>query len=137
VDKTQKNEERNVYVEPIIDSQNPPISIDNVMLGDPGTGVLRLIGFSGNAFAVKKEEKSTPEEEFLRVWARPVCVLDLSPRALKVVERYLLSSLAEHPEDLKQTVREFPDLTKKLRACLKTLDETLEEEDNDVNIARQ
>lgn len=133
MDKTQKNEERNVYVEPIIDSQNPPISIDNVMLGDPGTGALRLIGFSGNAFAVKEEEKSTPEGEFLRVWARPVCVLDFSARALKAIEGYLLFYLTEHPEDLKQAVRQFPDLTKKLRACLKTL----EEEDNDVNIAQQ
>lgn len=57
LERAQEKMERNTFVEPLIDSQTPPVSIDNVLLAESGTGSIRLIGFSGNAFVLKERRK--------------------------------------------------------------------------------
>ena len=44
-----------VEIQPIIDSGNPPIGVDSVILGQSGTGAVRLACFAGDAFIEREE----------------------------------------------------------------------------------
>ena len=77
--------EQKVVFEPIIDSQTPPVGVDNVILGESSTGSVRISGFAGNIFALKNDKVKIDGEEFNRLWIRPVCVIDLSPNAIKQI----------------------------------------------------
>ena len=134
LERAQENRERNTFVEPLIDSQTPPVSIDNVLLAESGTGAIRLIGFSGNAFVLKEEKVSTPDGDAVKLWVRPTCVTDLSRAAVRSMEWYLLLRLTEYPQELKEALEQFPGIEKKLRSALEMLEKTSRKENKDAGL---
>ena len=131
LERAQEKKERNAFVEPLIDSQTPPVSIDNVLLAESGTGSIRLIGFSGNAFVLKEEKISTSDGEAVRFWVRPTSVTDLSRAAVRSMEWYLLQRLLDHPQELKEALESFPDIAEKVKAILETLETAPQKEKKD------
>lgn len=131
LERAQEKKEQNTFVEPLIDSQTPPVGIDNVLLAESGTGSIRLIGFSGNAFVLKEEKISTPDGDAVRFWVRPTSVIDLSRVAVRSMEWYLLQHLLDHPKELKEVLESFPDIAGKVKAVLGTLEEAPQKENED------
>ena len=109
----------NVIVVPLIDSQNPPISADSVVLGAATTGAIRLSCFAGDAFILKEDSVVIDDTETKRLWVRPACVVDVSPEAVKFMESYLLFRLISNPNDMQHAIDNFPELLEKLTAALK------------------
>lgn len=115
------------YLEPIIDSHNPPINVDSLLLGESSDGALRLTCFGGMLFVAKEESYATPEGSSKRVWARPTCVLDLKEGPLDLLSAHLFSRLIKHPETLKYLMQQMPELKLALKEALPALKEMLEE----------
>ena len=106
--------------EPILDGKNPPIGVDSVMLGESGTGSIRLSCFSGNAFVEREEQMVSPDgSPLMREWVRPVCVIDISAGAVGYVEGYLLYRLSQNIDELRRILSQTPELSEKLRTALK------------------
>ena len=108
----------NVIVVPLIDSQNPPIAADSVVLGEAATGAIRLSCFAGDAFVLKEDSVVINGTDTKRLWVRPACVVDVSPEAVKFMESYLLFRLISNPNDMQHAMDTFPDLLEKLTAAL-------------------
>lgn len=111
-----------VVLEPLIDSRNPPVVADNVLLALSKTGAIRVMGFSGTPFIIKEEEIDTEAGKVKRRWIRPTCVVDFSQGAVEYVEAYLLLRLSESPNDLENVLKRSPGLAEKLRSILKDME---------------
>ena len=113
-----QDKKQSVIIEPIIDAQTPPITIDTVSIGQGNTAGLRLIGFAGSIYAQREEILTINTEEVRRLWVRPVCVIDISAEAVKFIEEYLLYNLSEKPERLNDTEKFFPGTLQKLKLIM-------------------
>ena len=91
----------NVEIQPIIDSHNPPVSVDNIILGESGTGVVRLACFSGNTFVEREDIEQRDGLSVKRLWIRTVSVLDIGTDAVAFMEGYLLYRLSENETELR------------------------------------
>lgn len=112
----EKNSE--VVIAPLIDAHTPPVSADSVILGEASTGAIRLSCFSGDAFVIREDVISLNGTDKKRLWVRPVCVVDISPEAVKFMESYLLLRLSSNSNELQHAVDNFPDFMKKLHEKL-------------------
>lgn len=124
-----KEEKSQSYlIEPLIDSRNPPISVDSLLLGESGKRY-RLSCFAGTPFPEKVETFDIQSEngplKLTKTWFRPVCVMDVDGGALHVLLIPLINRLAEHPEEQETFLRQFPELKEKLRAALPILEKLL------------
>ena len=108
-----------VEIQPIIDSNNPPISVDSVILGQSGTGAIRLACFAGDAFIERKEIQKSEDKDVKKLWIRPVCVLDIGNEAIRFLESYLLYRLSENANDMYHVQKSLPEAMKKLYETLK------------------
>ena len=108
-----------VEIQPIIDSNNPPLSVDSVILGQSSTGAIRVACFAGDAFIEREEVRSTEKGDIKKVWIRPISVLDIGTEAIRFMESYLLYRLSENPADMQHVQKILPDAVKKLYDTLK------------------
>ena len=109
---------QSVIIEPIIDAQTPPISVDTVSIGQGSSQGLRLVGFAGSIYAQREEILAINSEEVRRLWVRPVSVIDLSADAVRFLEEYLLYNLSEKPERLNDKEKFFPGTLEKLKMII-------------------
>lgn len=110
-----------VEVQPIIDSGNPPIGVDSVILGQNGTGAVRLACFAGDAFIEREEVRSSGDKDIKKLWMRLVCVLDIGNSAVRFIEHYLVYRLSENVEELRNALDSMPEATEKLYTAMKSL----------------
>lgn len=110
-----------VEVQPIIDSGNPPIGVDSVILGQSGTGAIRLACFAGDAFIEREEVQSSDGRDIKKLWMRPVCVLDIGSTAVRFIEHYLVYRLSENAEELRNVLDSMPEATEKLYTAMTSL----------------
>ena len=112
-----------VLIEPVIDSQTPPIGVDNVILGESSTGAIRLSGFSGNIFSLRTDVLNSKEEGVARrIWARPVCVIDLNPNAVRQLDEYLAFRLSGDANTVEELLRQFPETRENLRTLIEKIE---------------
>ncbi len=111
-----------VLVEPVIDSQTPPIGVDNVILSESSIGAIRLIGFSGNLFSIKTDVLDLKEGKVHKIWARPVCVIDLSPNAVRQLDEYLAFRLSGDTKTVEELLRQFPETRENLRTLIEKIE---------------
>ena len=111
----EQNKNLGIVIEPVIDSQNPPISIDTVLLGENPSGSVRLVGFSGNLFPIKEDTISVNGNSTQRIWVRPVCVADIGLEAVRFLEGYLLQKISSNSNELEFAEKYFPEAIKKLQ----------------------
>ena len=105
-----------VLFEPIIDSHNPPIGVDSVLLGESSTGSIRVNCFSGNAYVEREEPvRGQSGEEVIRKWIRPVIVLDVGYGAVNYIEGYFLYRLSQNREELKRVLSQNQQLSSILK----------------------
>ena len=113
----------NVEVQPIIDSQNPPVSVDSVMLGERSAGAIRLVCFADNVYIEREEQRHKDGEETKVLWIRPVSVIDIGANAVKFAEAYLLRRLSEGMSEMQYALENFPEVMDKLYQSLKKVKE--------------
>ena len=119
-----------VVFETIIDSSNPPIGVDSVILAESSTGNVRVSCFSGNVFVEREEIVSVQDNENItRKWVRPVSVLDIGYGAVSYIEGYLLHRLSENTDELRRALIKTPNLALKMREALDLI--TVGEENNE------
>ena len=112
-----------VLIEPVIDSQTPPIGVDNVILRESSTGAIRLSGFSGNIFSLRTDVLNSKEEGVARrIWARPVCVIDLNPNAVRQLDEYLAFRLSGDANTVEELLRQFPETRENLRTLIEKIE---------------
>ena len=118
--------EQKVVFEPIIDSQTPPVGVDNVILGESSTGSVRISGFAGNIFALKNDKVKIDGEEFNRLWIRPVCVIDLSPNAIKEIDAFLMFRLGDNMDTVKNLLTQYPEAREKIKELITEIENSHE-----------
>ena len=118
--------EQKVVFEPIIDSQTPPVGVDNVILGESSTGSVRISGFAGNIFALKNDKVKIDGEEFNRLWIRPVCVIDLSPNAIKQIDAFLMFRLGDNMDTVKNLLTQYPEAREKIKELITEIENSHE-----------
>ena len=122
----EQEQKANVEIQPIIDSHNPPISVDNVILGESGTGAVRLACFSGNAFVERENIEQRDGLSVKKIWIRPVSVLDIGTDAVSFIEDYLLYRLSENEAELRTVREHLPEVINKLLKSLNKINEGAE-----------
>ena len=115
----EQDKNLNVLIAPLIDSQNPPVGVDSVIVGESGTGAVRLTCFAGEAYVVREEEVSQNGEKLKKLWIRPICVIDMGNSAVEFLESYLLFRLSSNIKELKTAQEKFPEFMKKIYEELK------------------
>lgn len=114
-------------VVPILDSQNPPISIDGIMITNaPFPSSLRMCGFSGTPYpvAVEKGEGEAPDT----VWVRPTTVVDYSPEALLTLFTFISNFFDGNHKLFTALLERYPDLKGSLSRTISMLDEVMDED---------
>lgn len=104
----------NMLFSPVIDSENPPVGIDSVLIGESGTGAVRLSCFAGDAYVLREEEIQQDGEKVKKLWIRPVCVIDMGNSAVEYLESYLLFRLSSNTKELKIAQEKFPEFMKQI-----------------------
>lgn len=110
-----------VEIQPIIDSGNPPIGVDSVILGQSSTGAVRIACFAGDAFIEREEVKNSDGRDVKKLWMRPVSVLDIGGSAVKFMEHYLLYRLSENADELREALENVPEVMTKLYTAMNSL----------------
>ena len=104
----------NMLISPVIDSKNPPVGIDSVLIGESGTGAVRLSCFAGDAYVLREDEVQQDGETVKKLWIRPVCVIDIGNSAVEYLESYLLFRLSSNGSELKVINEKYPEFMKKI-----------------------
>jgi len=102
----------------IIDSQNPPISIDSVMLSQGPSGI-RICGLSHPLFPVRVEEVVKPDTNRVRlVWVRPSTVMDMNFDSTIQLFRSFVDVFVRNPANVESVCKANPGFAKILRQDL-------------------
>ena len=104
----------NMLISPVIDSKNPPVGIDSVLIGESGTGAVRLSCFAGDAYVLREDEVQQDGETVKKLWIRPVCVIDIGNSAVEYLESYLLFRSSSNGSELKVINEKYPEFMKKI-----------------------
>ena len=104
----------NMLISPVIDSENPPVGIDSILIGESGTGAVRLSCFAGDAYVLREDEVQQDGETVKKLWIRPVCVIDIGNSAVEYLESYLLFRLSSNGSELKVINEKYPEFMKKI-----------------------